>query len=327
MDIQSAYKTLEVSPNISDDELKKKYKELAKKYHPDVSKDPETFKKINESYQLIKDYRENPHKYEPKINIPQSWGNIDSIFSNFVDFGVNNWTNQKYVSDITLNLTIDFKKSITGFDHEVVYDRNVVCVNCQGNGFIRIKNDCTNCDGFGRVSINNRGMIIQSICGKCRGKNVNQNDCNDCNSEGTIKEKRTGQVHIPAGIKNNSVLRVNGAGNFAGQGPWGDSYTDLLINVKVSKHETMKLVNQDVHSKLKLTLLEAIEGSDKDVETVYGVKKITIPPKSRNADQIKIPKCGVQNTNGMHVINLDVVYPDDISGIIEVLKNGVSNSV
>ena len=325
---QAAYKVLEVSADISDEDLKKKYKELCFKYHPDKYKeDPNKFKVINEAYQLITDYRQNPAKYEPQK--PGFWANMPDISPDFfVNLGFENeWAQPKTISHIKLSIDVSFHDAVKGCTREITYTRTLKCPTCDGIGFKKTSNGCDSCDGFGRVTINNNGMIFQSSCQKCSGKNVKQTKCDKCNGKRHLEETRTGAISVPAGSKHGDVLRLMGEGNFAQKSFFGDTYTDVFVSVNVAAHDSMQLKGTDVYSSMKLSLLEALEGVTKEVETVYGMKEITVKPGSRHSDQIKIPGCGVKSRNGMHVVELDVHYPEDLSKLIGVLKDGIHNPV
>lgn len=332
---QEAYKFLDLSAELSDDELKQKYKELAKKYHPDIYKeDPDKFKKINEAYQLVTDYRAHPEKYEPKMAGGGGiWGNIvdlGDIFFGGGDFFRNaNNDNEDRIppqTNIKINLDITFHESVLGCTKEITYNRNVKCTLCQGAGSKHTGNGCDACDGFGRSTINNKGMIFQTACSKCSGKNTKKTKCVACDGKKVLNDKRTGMVNVPAGTINAETLRLGGEGNFAGRHMMGERYTDVYIHVKVEPYEGMSIKDKKhVHSILTLSLLEALEGVTREVKTVYGNKEITVKAKSRHGDQIEIPKCGVKNTSGAHIIELNVEYPADISILVGVLKDAGNN--
>jgi molecular chaperone DnaJ len=178
---QEAYKILDVSQDISDDDLKKKWKNLAKDYHPDLYKeDPNKFKQINEAYQLVKDYRANPNKYQPNMQ-GGFWNTVvdlgDIFFNNGGDFFNNGGDDEDRLpppKHIKITVEISFQESVLGCTKEVAYDRNLKCTLCQGSGGKKLGNGCDQCDGFGRKTINNKGMIFQTSCAKCFGKYKNR---------------------------------------------------------------------------------------------------------------------------------------------------------
>lgn len=331
LNIKEAYQVLEVPDNISDDDLKKKYKELAKIHHPDVSKDQDKFKKINEAYQLITDYRTNPDKYEPKIQPGNGfWGNVvdfGDIFFGGSDFFRNTQERHQTQKPVNLKINLSFHEAVLGCSKEIKYKRNLKCSACQGVGHKSISNGCDKCDGFGRSTNRNGGVIFQLQCPKCMGKGVKKNKCEKCNGKCSIEEDRSGNINIPAGSKDKDILRLIAEGNFSGQAIFGDAYTDVHIELSVESYKDLTLIGKDVHSNITISLLEALEGVTKEVETIYGNKEIKINSRSKHLDQIKIPRCGVQGTSGFHIVTINIEYPDDISNLIGVLKDVVPNSM
>ena len=321
---QEAYAILGVQEDISDEDLKKIYRDNAKKYHPDVNKnDPNKFKQINEAYQLIIDFRTNPNKYAPKTQ-QGFWNNIN--FNDiFQGIGGNPFGQVKqsvhHIIPIIIKIDVSFHESILGCQKEIKYNRSIKCNTCDGAGSKSIKNDCKNCNGFGQCTQQQRGMIFQVGCPKCKGQGIKQEQCNICKGKSTLDDQRSGNINIPAGSNNGDVLRMAGEGNFSGQSVFGDSYSDVNIHINVKSHPIMSLKNKDVYSEYKISLLEAFEGKILDIETVYGNKTITIKPGSRHSDQIKIPSCGVKDSNGMHIVQLNVEYPTNIDKLIEILRN------
>lgn len=326
MNIQEAYKLLEVKENISDDDLKSQYKQLAKKYHPDIYKeDPSKFKNINEAYQLINDYRQHPEKHNSNPFAQGFWQNAVNI--GFDIFGQTQ--KKKYrppAKSINTEINITFHEAVQGCTKPLAYDRNTFCNTCNGDGTIHSKNGCLNCDGFGRKTVANNGIIFQTKCDQCQGKDIKSEDCKTCKATGSVPDKREGNIEIPAGITDGSILRLNGEGNFMSHPMFGNIHTDVLIKINVANYKGFAIRDNDVVSDLNISLLEALQGVDKEIETVYGNKNITIQPKTKHRDTIKIPNAGVKGTPGYHIINLQISYPDDIVPLVKVL-NDISNSV
>lgn len=332
---QEAYSILEVSSDISESDLKSKFKKLAAKYHPDVFKDePDKFRKINEAYQTILDYREHPEKYEER-----NFGNWSSVGVNLGDIFFGNASpffrradpeednSYTHFSPIELQINVSFEESILGCDKQISYHRFIKCAACDGKGAKYISNGCDSCDGFGRVIKKSHGMIMQSSCSKCASLGVKKEECKVCKRTKTAKEEINGNISIPPGAKNNDVLRLANRGHFIGKTMFHDQYTDVLIKVKVPKHDNMWLSDINVYSDCYITLLEALEGSSKTIDTVYGEKEIIVPIKSKNLQELVIDKCGVKGTDGKHIVRLIVDYPDDVAPLVKVLKDGISNSV
>lgn len=321
MDIKKAYNVIGLDQSSSEDDLKNKYKELAKKYHPDIYKeDPEKFKQINEAYQFIQEYRTNPGKHERVANNVRysNFGiDINDILSGFR----NHTQRVDYERQPpTINIDISFNQSITGTEKDIIYNRFIKCTKCGGEGHINLGNGCQSCDGFGRTVTQGNGVVFSRVCTKCFGRNVKKDDCVACDTEGVVKSEIKGSVHVPPGVSDKSKLRLQGSGHFAGASVFGDAYGDVIINVHVPKHASMSLSGQNVISTLKISLADALTGTTRTVETVHGDKEVLIKKLSKNKDEININGCGVSNTTGTHKVILDVEYPENTEELLNFLR-------
>ncbi|SRR5260221_4781441 len=323
MNIDEAYKILGVDKSISDADLKTKYRELAFKYHPDryTGEEANKLSQINEANTLIKDHRENPQKYQqPDFFGGQDFINIQDLFGQN-PFGFGGGQTVRNISPPHLNVSVSFKEAILGENKEISYKRNIKCEPCNGEGFEKITNNCDKCNGFGTVVINSGRAIFSQQCGKCFGRNVKKISCNKCNGNCTITSDINGTVHIPAGTIDGSTLAVRGKGHFMGGGMFGETYTDLFIHVKVNKKIGLELIGNDVVSNINISLLEALKGTTKEVETIFGSKNIVIPSSSKNRDEISIPNCGVKTRNGTQRVIININYPLNSDKLIEFLSS------
>lgn len=301
MKLSSAYELLEIPETSSEEEVKKKYRELTKKYHPDINKDPnaeDRFKKINEAYDTIK--------------------NKDSI----EELDVTNHNESFFmVKNVFTNLNISFKESVLGCTKSISIDRNLRCNSCNGMGRAISDNGCKVCHGTRTVTERKDNFIFTRNCTSCDG-NVKFIKCKSC-SNGVVSTKSNIEVHVPPGIYNNSTLRLAGMGNYAGSVfNIHQRYTDVLIRVSVTPEPGLSLDGNNVYSSLNISLLEALKGCTKKVKTINGEMNINIHSLSKNKDEIIIPKQGVPNI-GNHVVVLSVEYPKDVSNIIDLLNKEV----
>jgi len=304
MNLSEAYSILELSPNSSADEVKKKYREFTKKYHPDINKEENSedrFKKINEAYNCINNGKNS---------------DADS-FTGFHNPFVNKTTFQ--AENIQLYTTISFKESVLGCQKELCFSRNSKCTNCNGNGFIRINNGCDRCHGKGQIVGKQGNMIFTRTCDKCMGQN-NSSQCNICLGTGHVNMQVSINVNIPGGVVSGNILRLSGFGNYIGSFINMDQYTEAHLHITVIMDEGLTLENNDVISRINITLLEALQGSQKTVKTILGDYIISIPPLSKNKEEINIPNLGVNGMGNQKVI-LDVSYPSNIQDVINVLSN------
>ena len=318
MDINEAYSILEIDSNISDQDLKNKFKTLAKIWHPDVNKQAnceEKFKQINSAYQTIQDYRKNP---------PQESFSFNDIFSRF-GFSQQQGSRKqsRQVQHISLTQEISFRESVLGLEKEIEIDRDIKCEDCDGDGTIKKKNDCQLCDGFGRASVNQGNFRFESPC-QCQGRGVIEEECQKCSRAGFLRGKSKLKVRIPPGIEDQNTIQLRGAGHYAGQSTFGDMYSNLLMGIRVKNDTELKLSGRDVVFSLKLLLLEALEGCSKSVPTINGNMDITIPTRSRHLEEVVLKNLGVGEAGNQRVI-LDVLYPEDQNKLIQVLKEGGCN--
>ena len=323
MNIKEAYSIMGVSESCSDDELKTSYKTMVSKYHPDIYKeDPNKLKYINEAYQYINDYREHPEKYNPSPFGRSPFG--DGGFGFPIDLndliGNHNQQAQKRFRypEINIPITISFKESVLGTDKDIHFNRYVKCEACDAKGQEAISNGCTNCNGFGRIVRNSGNMMFTQICNKCHGRNIKFKDCEKCAANGVIESDVDIKLHIPAGTQNSNVLRLRGGGHFAGSSPFGEQYIDAFVRVSVSPEVGLSHDGTNVISNLNISLLEALMGCEKEVKTIYDNKTISIPPNTKNKDEVNIRGCGVRD--GVQRVILDVEYPKDRDKLIEFLK-------
>lgn len=310
-----AYKTLELNSDATEEQIKKQFRKLAAKYHPDVNKDPEAeskFKQINEAYNVLtsKSSQESVHE-------DHFWSPFTNI--NINGFGGADFFTQVQVNPISIDLNITFAESILGTTRKIPIERNIACNGCSGRKVHFSNEYCKACNGrrvFTKVETRgNSKFQMTGPCIKCQGTGRDAIECTACSGKGTERSSSVFDVKIPGGIVNNSVLNMRGAGDWVGMG-----YADAYLKIQVEKDPDMSLRNQDVISTVKISLLESLKGTKKTVRTVCGDATIDVKPGSRNKDEITIPNYGV-NRNGNHVITLDVELPEDTSKLIQFLEN------
>lgn len=328
MNLNEAYNKLELDPNNppDDDTLKKQFRKLAAKWHPDKNKDnkeaEQRSKETSEAYNFIKNYKENPPQDNPFHGGFGETVNIQDFFQNFINnpnFGGFNQT--KLPKPIEIYQQLSFTESILGCQKSITIERQEMCKSCQGQGF-QLFGDCDTCKGKGAKietkKVGNREIRIQTGCQSCQGSGKNRKECNSCSGTGSYKNTSKIEIKIPGGISNNSKLRLSGQGHYhimTGQ-------TDAFLNITVLQEKNMELSGMNVVSKLNISFLEALKGCTKDVITVKGKKSLTIKELTKHGDQAEIPGAGVSNTNGGHIFNILIDYPnkDKLSKIISLLE-------
>ncbi len=310
MNLKEAYATLELSQGATPEEAKKKYRELTKKYHPDVNKEPgaeDKFKKINEAYQCVQNGKGNDREEMPQHN---PWGG--------------GFTRQQVIQleNIEVGVTVSFKESVLGCKKELKYQRHGKCPDCSGQGEIKLNNGCKKCGGKGQVITRQGNMVMVTTCSECYGR-TNTEECKTCHGNGTVHTDVSVHVSVPAGVTNGSVLRLQGMGNYAGSFMgMADQHTDAYCHVNVIPEPGLSIEGLNVISRLTISLLDALQGCERTVKTINGDKKIKIEPHSRNRDEVVIPHCGVGG-NGAQKVILNVEYPKNTDKLIGVLLDEV----
>jgi molecular chaperone DnaJ len=307
MNLKEAYATLEIAQGTSPEDAKKKYRELTKKYHPDVNKEAgaeDKFKKINEAYQIVQSGKgtdlQDKHTYGGGFHRQQVI----------------------QLENVEVNLTISFKESVLGCKKEIKYSRQSKCQNCGGAGDVKLNNGCKKCGGKGQV-INRQGnMVMVTTCNECYGQ-ANLAECTVCHGAGTLQADVSVHVSVPAGVTDGNTLRLQGMGNYAGSFMGlADQHTDAFCHIRVPSESGLSIEGTSVVSHLTIPLLDALRGCKHKVKTIHGDKEIQIKPQSRNRDEVIIPHCGVGGTGDQKVV-LDVEYPKNTDKLIGVLLDEV----
>lgn len=341
------YNILGVSKNATKEEIKKAFRKLAHKYHPDKGGDPQKFKEINEAYQVLSDdkkrkqydqfgaYSDNMNGFSGFNwqdfanqartsgfdNIEFDFGDLGDIFSEF--FGMGN-RKQRYkhnrARNIELILEIPFMDAVKGAEKEIKYKRNVVCSRCKGNktepGYKL--NTCQVCNGTGE-QITVRQTILGSfrsvsVCNQCQGEGkIPEKKCSQCKGEGIINEKRRIKINIPAGIDNGETIKIAGAGDELPTVPAGDLY----ITIKVIPHNKLKRKDYDIFSEEKVSFIDAILGTKIYVDTIDGKIRLKIPPGTQPGQVFKLKGKGVPKLKGYgrgnHFVKIIIEIPKKIN--------------
>lgn len=322
---EEAYSALGLSSSASQDEAKKKFRELSKKLHPDVNKSAsavEDFKKINEAYDCIKNEKFDDD-YQRQGGFGDPFGgigiNLNDLINNFNGFGGQRNVRRRRQNFPPIETSIDltFKEAVLGCKKELKFKRQTKCQPCDGQGGTPKDNGCTTCKGTGRVIQKNGNTIMTSTCNKCNGK-TSFDDCKQCDGFGCRLADTTISVNVPAGVFNNT-LRLGGIGHFLGSNPFGDEHTDVYVHVHTEEDGKFRVEEGDLVYDLEIPLLEALEGCKKKVPTIDGEKEIDIPKLSRHMEEVVLPRMGIARM-GSQRIKLDVQYPKDIEKILPSLK-------
>lgn len=324
-DKRDYYEVLGVSKGASEDEIKKAYRQSAKKYHPDLhpgdKECEEKFKEVNEAYEVLSDkdkkarYDQYGHAgVDPNFGAGGAGGygaygqgiDIDDIFSSFFGgFGgrrSNNPNAPSRGSDVEASIYISFEEAAKGCKKTISYDCVSSCDECHGTGAKpgTQPKTCSVCGGSGRVTISQRspfGVVqTQRACDACHGKGkIIDSPCPKCGGSGRKRRTKTVDITVPAGIKDQQILNVGGRGN-AGYngGPSGD----LHVYVNVQPHPVFERRGDDVWCNLPLTFAQAALGAEVVVPTLDGKVSYQVHEGTQPGDVFKLKGKGIQRLNG-----------------------------
>lgn len=286
MNLNEAYSILELQPSSSEDDVKKKFKSMAVKFHPDKNNgDDKKFKQINEAFQTIQNkdninQHNNPHVQH--IDLNEILRQHMSGFGGGFGFGRQP---RNHMPNVVIDKKISFKDSIYGIAIQVEYDRTDACHACQG-----------------------RGVLINQV----QRNNFTHVNCLQCSKTGNSNKKFSGTINVPGGTKNGVTFRIAGAGHHMGDG----FFTDLHLNIYVESDNRFNLIEEHLHYDVNLSLKEAVLGCKKTIPTLDNEMEITIPPMSKNKDSVIIPNKGA-NRQGNQVNVINIEYPENIKEIVE----------
>jgi molecular chaperone DnaJ len=334
------YEILGVDRNADKEEIKRAYRRLARKYHPDVNKEPgadERFKEINQAYEVLSE-PETRARYDrfgaagvsgaagsPDMGDFGGFADIfESFFGGFAGAGTQTRrrTGPTRGDDLRFDLKLEFREAVFGRDRQIKITHLETCTTCNGSGAKpgTRPRTCTTCGGSGQVRRATRtpfGSFTQvSTCPTCNGTGqMIEEKCDTCGGAGLNQVSKKLKITIPAGVDSGTRLRVAGEGD-AGQrgGPAGDLYVYLFVEADTQFQRD----GINILSEVKISYLDAILGNKIDIETVDGAKPLTIPAGIQpgavlTLEGLGVPKLGNPVARGDHMIKVVVEIPNKIS--------------
>ena len=355
MNKRDYYEVLGVSKTATDAEIKSAFRKLAKKYHPDVSKEEnaaEKFKEAQEAYAVLSD----PDKRKKYDQFGHSafqnngggaggfqgfdgfdFGDMGDIFDDILGgFGFSSNSRRsangpRKGNDVLYRMTISFDEAVHGCEKDIDLDTVDNCPNCHGEGGFNSKT-CPECRGSGTISSEQRTMfgsfLSKTTCPECHGTgNIFEKKCPDCNGKGKIRKNKTITVTVPAGIDNGNRLRLTGKGE-AGEN--GGRNGDLYLEFTVKDHDFYKRNEDDIYIDLPLTITEAVLGCTKEVPTIYGNVELTIPSGTQSLDKLRLRGKGIENVNtkrkgDMYAV-VKVIMPEKLTKEQKSLFESLANT-
>ena len=320
------YEILGVSRSATKEEIKKAYRKLAMKYHPDRNpgdkKAEEKFKLINEAYQVLSDNEKRAiydrygkeglegRGYRPKTNFEDIFDMFKEIFG---DFGFNEYEEElPYDIDRAIEVELEFEEAVYGVSKEIEIDYFALCPKCKGTG-AKTKTTCPTCKGQGKVIISNGFMRIAQSCPNCEGRGfIIKEKCDECKGRGFIIKKEKIHIDIPAGVDSDMRMRIPRKGNEGKRGR-GDLY--LIFKVKPSK--IFKRKGNDLIVEVPLFFTSAILGDKVKIPTLEGEKEIEIKPFTKDKTKLIFKGLGIKDVNtgykGDLYAILNIVYPKKLN--------------
>ena len=358
------YEVLGIGKEASDDEIKKAYRKLAKKYHPDINKEPgaeEKFKEINEAYEVLSDAEKkaaydrygfagvDPNGFggAGAGGFSGGFGNMDDlndIFSSFMGGGFGGFGNgfssrsssrtQPMKGDNRyMSINIDFLDAIHGVERTITIDVDKRCERCHGTGAYSDSDirTCPSCNGSGRVTRTVRtafGVMQQSVeCPECHGtgKFIDKK-CPDCGGAGYIHKREEIEIKIPAGIQSGQQVRVASMGE---RGYNGGPNGDLYIEVNILPHEFFRREGNNIYIRIPISSVDATLGCQIEVPTVYGDVDFNIPAGTQPNQHFRMRGYGVKDlrssNKGDQIVEIEVTIPKKLTKEEKDLYNQLAN--
>lgn len=352
------YNILGVSRGASDDEIKKAYRKLAHKYHPDkAGGDEKKFKEINEAYQILSDKTKRAQYDQFGQTFEQAgaqgfggfdfsgfrgfgeerfeFGGFEDIFSDIFGegFGGERTRRAKAGRDIQVDAEISFEEMVRGASRDIKLYKTVKCSHCGGAGGEPGSKEgtCPTCGGTGQIQKTSRSFFGSftrvSTCTACQGtgKTFSQK-CRKCGGDGRVKEERTIRVEIPAGISDGQTISLHGQGE---AGEFRAPSGDLYVNVHVRPHHKFKRESNNIFSSEYITFSQAVLGDKITAETIEGSVKMKIPAGTQSGEIFRIKGKGIpylenRGKRGDHLVKIVVEIPRSVSreqkDLVEKLK-------
>lgn len=330
------YEVLRITRSAAPEEIKKAYRRLALKYHPDRNPGDQQandrFREAAEAYEVLRDpqkrslYDQFGHAGLEGLNVG-SFSNFDNIFASFGDifnefFGFSqrpsNPPRQPSGKDLHLQLTIDFPDAVFGLETSIEVMKAVPCQHCQGSGRkaeTRPNRICSFCQGYGTISRIDGFFRINTTCPHCLGSGREAGDpCPECRGQGLQHQKKRVALKIPAGVDEGTRLRLRGEGdsNQFG-GPPGDLYIDLTVN----SHPLFKRDGNNLIHRARLSFVEAALGTEIEIPTLTGSIPLTIPAGTQSGTRFIVYSEGVPvlkgNGRGNLIVELELLTPTNLT--------------
>lgn len=335
MEELSYYEILEITKSASKSEIKKAYRSMAKKHHPDANPDdPEAeqrFKLCNEAYQVLSDdQKRGIYDRYGKEGLQGGGGGARGGFGGFDDlgeifeemFGGGGRRSQKdpadmdkYPLDLGVEIKLSFKEAVFGAEKEIEFTYKRACGTCSGTGAKDGKlSPCSQCGGKGQVYVRQGFMTFSQTCPACHGAGTMPGDpCTDCNGAGATDVNETVTIKVPAGVDSENRLRVSGKGNIGKRGTRGDLY----VTFYVESDETFQRHGNDIYVEVPVFFTQAILGETITIPSLTGEVELYLDQGTRDKQQFRFGEEGIEDVHGHGkgslIAQVKLIYPKKLS--------------
>ena len=341
MNKKDYYEILGVSKTASGDEIKSAFRKLAKKYHPDVSKEEnaaEKFKEAQEAYAVLSDegkrkqYDQFGHSAFTNSQGGFSgfdgfdFGSMEDIFGDmFRGFGFGGGfssrggrSHSQDGADLLYRMSISFEEAVNGSKRDIKVECEDECTECHGQGGFNSKT-CSECKGSGTVTRQQStifgSFLTKATCPNCSGTGTTfEKICTNCHGRGKYNQEKTLTVTIPKGVDTGNRLRLAGKGE---AGTNGGQPGDLYIEFTVKEDDFYQREGNDIYIVVPLTITEAILGCKKEIPTIYGNVELSIPEGTKNNSKLRLKGKGIDsdinNKKGDMYVIVNVIIPSKLN--------------
>ncbi len=317
------YQILGVSKSASKDELKKAYRKLAMKYHPDRNPDNKEaeakFKEAKEAYEILNDEQKrqmyDQYGYDAATGQGGMGGGFGggaadfgdifgSVFGDMFGGGGGGRSRARRGNDLLFNLELSLEDAVSGTKQTIKVPTQVSCKKCDGSGAKKgsSKKTCGTCNGHGQVRMQQGFFAVQQTCPTCQGAGqVIEDPCDACYGQGRVRDTKTLSVKIPAGVDNGDRIRLSGEGE---AGEHGAPAGDLFVEVSVKPHEIFTRKGNDLYCEMPVSFVTATLGGELEVPTLSGKGNLKIPAETQTGKLFKITGKGVKSVRNHTTGNL-----------------------